>query len=193
MFLEQLDDAVWYLCPGLILDWQHSGNHCHQLNTAALAARCLPLTLVSFSPCICKPCFGMCADKEVAYKGAEVNDVQLAWASTIHKAQGSECPVVVLVLSPQHRPLLTRRLLYTGVFSTLSRLACLLCCCLVLRPLVSSHHIKGLCSRDGSDTATVNFSLSLCHHYWVCYLQHADSGSTSKINATGTPNPFRGC
>jgi len=38
----------------------------------------------------------------------------LAWASTVHKAQGSECPVVVLVLSPNHRPLLTRRLLYTG-------------------------------------------------------------------------------
>ena len=54
------------------------------------------------------------ADKEVAYRGVELNEIQLAWTSTVHKAQGSECPVVVLVLSPNHRPLLTRRLLYTG-------------------------------------------------------------------------------
>ncbi|KAA6424284.1 MAG: hypothetical protein FRX49_05496, partial [Trebouxia sp. A1-2] len=53
--------------------------------------------------------------KEVAYRGVELNEVQLAWASTVHKAQGSECPVVVLVLSPNHRPLLTRRLLYTAL------------------------------------------------------------------------------
>lgn len=58
-----------------------------------------------------------CADKEVAYKGAELNDVQLAWASTVHKAQGSECPVVVLVMAPHHRALLSRRLLYTGLFT----------------------------------------------------------------------------
>ncbi|KAL3161913.1 hypothetical protein ABBQ38_008998 [Trebouxia sp. C0009 RCD-2024] len=54
-------------------------------------------------------------DKEVAYKGAELNDVQLAWASTVHKAQGSECPVVVLVMAPHHRALLSRRLLYTAL------------------------------------------------------------------------------
>lgn len=54
-------------------------------------------------------------DKEVAYRGVELNEIQLAWASTVHKAQGSECPVVVLVLSPNHRPLLTRRLLYTAL------------------------------------------------------------------------------
>ena len=48
------------------------------------------------------------------YTGIEINEVQLAWASTVHKAQGSECPVVVLVLASHHRPLLTRRLLYTG-------------------------------------------------------------------------------
>ena len=58
------------------------------------------------------------ADKEVAYKGAELNDVQLAWASTVHKAQGSECPVVVLVMAPHHRALLSRRLLYTGLLTS---------------------------------------------------------------------------
>ena len=66
-----------------------------------MAAMCLML-------CVCT------ADKEVTYTGIEINEVQLAWASTVHKAQGSECPVVVLVLASHHRPLLTRRLLYTG-------------------------------------------------------------------------------
>ena len=54
-------------------------------------------------------------DKEVVYVGAELNELQLAWATTVHKSQGSECPVVVLALAPNHRPLLTRRLLYTGL------------------------------------------------------------------------------
>ena len=37
------------------------------------------------------------------------------WTTTVHKAQGSESRAVVVVLSPAHKPLLTRRLLYTGV------------------------------------------------------------------------------
>ncbi len=39
----------------------------------------------------------------------------LAYATTIHKAQGSEYPAVVIPLSTQHYPMLTRKLLYTGV------------------------------------------------------------------------------
>lgn len=57
---------------------------------------------------------GAVVEREVAYRGGEIGELQLAWASTVHKAQGSECPVVILALSPMHRPLLTRRLLYTG-------------------------------------------------------------------------------
>ena len=47
--------------------------------------------------------------------GAELWEIELAWATTVHKAQGSESKAVIVVLSPQHRPLLTRRLFYTGV------------------------------------------------------------------------------
>ena len=46
--------------------------------------------------------------------GAELWEIELAWATTVHKAQGSESKAVIVVLSPQHRPLLTRRLFYTG-------------------------------------------------------------------------------
>lgn len=41
--------------------------------------------------------------------------MELAYAVTVHKAQGGEAKRVVLALSPQHGRLLTRRLLYTGL------------------------------------------------------------------------------
>src|SRR5438477_6660414 len=39
----------------------------------------------------------------------------LAYATTIHKSQGSEYPAVVIPLSIQHYPMLQRNLVYTGV------------------------------------------------------------------------------
>jgi len=39
----------------------------------------------------------------------------LAYATTIHKSQGSEYPAVVIPLSTQHYPMLQRNLVYTGV------------------------------------------------------------------------------
>jgi exodeoxyribonuclease V alpha subunit len=41
--------------------------------------------------------------------------VVLAYATTIHKSQGSEYPAVVIPLSTQHYPMLQRNLVYTGV------------------------------------------------------------------------------
>lgn len=52
--------------------------------------------------------------RRVQYVGAGLWELELAWATTVHKAQGSEARAVVLALAPSHRPLLTRRLLYTG-------------------------------------------------------------------------------
>jgi exodeoxyribonuclease V alpha subunit len=39
----------------------------------------------------------------------------LAYATTIHKSQGSEYPAVVIPLTTQQYPMLRRNLLYTGV------------------------------------------------------------------------------
>ena len=39
----------------------------------------------------------------------------LAYATTIHKSQGSEYPAVVIPLTTQHYTMLARNLLYTGV------------------------------------------------------------------------------
>ena len=39
----------------------------------------------------------------------------LAYATTIHEAQGSEYPAVVIPLTTQHYAMLARNLLYTGI------------------------------------------------------------------------------
>ncbi len=53
--------------------------------------------------------------RAVSYGFGELDELVLAYATTIHKAQGSEYPAVVIPLSTQHYPMLTRKLLYTGV------------------------------------------------------------------------------
>lgn len=45
----------------------------------------------------------------------ELDELVLAYATTIHKAQGLEYPVVVIPLTTQHYAMLARNLLYTGV------------------------------------------------------------------------------
>ena len=53
--------------------------------------------------------------REVIYGFGELDELALAYATTIHKAQGSEYPAVVIPLSTQHYPMLARNLLYTGL------------------------------------------------------------------------------
>jgi exodeoxyribonuclease V alpha subunit len=53
--------------------------------------------------------------REVSYGFGELDELVLAYATTIHKAQGSEYPAVVIPLSTQHSAMLARNLLYTGL------------------------------------------------------------------------------
>lgn len=53
--------------------------------------------------------------REVAYEPGELDELQLAYAITIHKSQGSEFPMVVIPVGLQHYPMLQRNLLYTGI------------------------------------------------------------------------------
>jgi exodeoxyribonuclease V alpha subunit len=51
----------------------------------------------------------------VAYEPHELDELALAYACTIHRAQGSEYPCVVMPLVAQHYLLLRRTLLYTAI------------------------------------------------------------------------------
>ncbi|WP_264996364.1 SF1B family DNA helicase RecD2, partial [Kozakia baliensis] len=53
--------------------------------------------------------------REVVYGLGELDELVLAYATTIHKSQGSEYPAVVIPLVTQHYAMLARNLLYTGV------------------------------------------------------------------------------
>ncbi|MCQ8181036.1 ATP-dependent RecD-like DNA helicase [Methylomonas sp. LW13] len=54
-------------------------------------------------------------DREVDYEFSDLDEITLAYASSVHKSQGSEYPVVVIPMAMQHFMLLERNLLYTGV------------------------------------------------------------------------------
>lgn len=55
-------------------------------------------------------------DKQmVVYRRADLEDISLAYAITVHKSQGSEYAVVLLISSFEHRFMLTKELLYTAV------------------------------------------------------------------------------
>jgi exodeoxyribonuclease V alpha subunit len=54
-------------------------------------------------------------DRQVSYDSADLNEITLAWAITIHKSQGSEYPVVLMPLFMQHYLMLSRNLVYTGL------------------------------------------------------------------------------
>jgi exodeoxyribonuclease V alpha subunit len=53
--------------------------------------------------------------KRAAYEPGELDELQLAYAITIHKSQGSEFPCIIIPLSMAHFVMLQRSLIYTGV------------------------------------------------------------------------------
>jgi len=53
--------------------------------------------------------------REVTYKKDELKQLDLAYALTIHRSQGSEVPAVILALHDTHHIMLERQLIYTGV------------------------------------------------------------------------------
>ena len=55
------------------------------------------------------------ADRLVEYEPGELDELQLAYALSIHKSQGSEFPCVILPVSTQHYVLLERSLIYTAI------------------------------------------------------------------------------
>jgi exodeoxyribonuclease V alpha subunit len=62
--------------------------------------------------------------RTVAFDWSEADELALAYAVSVHKAQGSEIPVVVMPIVTQHYMMLQRNLLYTAI--TRARKLCVL-------------------------------------------------------------------
>ncbi len=54
-------------------------------------------------------------ERPVVYTYDQLDQISLAYSATVHKSQGSEYPVVILLLLPQHYLLLQRNVIYTAV------------------------------------------------------------------------------
>jgi exodeoxyribonuclease V alpha subunit len=54
-------------------------------------------------------------DKSVEYESDELDEIALAYATSVHKSQGSEYPVVIIPLHTAHYLMLHRSILYTAV------------------------------------------------------------------------------
>jgi exodeoxyribonuclease V alpha subunit len=54
-------------------------------------------------------------DRQIVYDFSELDELVHAYACSIHKAQGSEYPAVVILITTQHFKLLQRNLLYTAL------------------------------------------------------------------------------
>ena len=60
----------------------------------------------------------------MAFDWSEADQLSLAYVISVHKAQGSEFPVVVMPIVTQHYTMLQRNLLYTAI--TRARKLCVL-------------------------------------------------------------------
>jgi exodeoxyribonuclease V alpha subunit len=67
---------------------------------------------------------GAAGPSEVEYERQDIDQLVLAYAVSVHKAQGSEFPAVVMPLTTRHHILLQRNLVYTAI--TRARLLCVL-------------------------------------------------------------------
>lgn len=82
--------------------------------------------------------------KQVVYEGDEKNEIQLAYAMTVHKSQGSEYERVVIALMPEQRIMLQRNLLYTAI-TRARKNACIVGTQSAVERAVKTHHIAGRC------------------------------------------------
>ena len=54
-------------------------------------------------------------NKLIEYSFDELDELQTAYAITVHKAQGAEYPAIVIPITTQHFPMLQKKLLYTAI------------------------------------------------------------------------------
>ena len=64
--------------------------------------------------------------KEVIYSPYDMEKLELAYAITIHKSQGSEYRAVIIPISANHYNMLTRKLIYTAAVTRGKEIVCLI-------------------------------------------------------------------
>ena len=79
-------------------------------------------------------------DREATYESGDLEDLEPAYCLSVHKAQGSEFPVVVMPVTPGPPMLLTRNLLYTALTRAKS-LVVLVGTENVIRRMVENDHV----------------------------------------------------
>ena len=79
-------------------------------------------------------------DREAVYESGDLEDLEPAYCLSVHKAQGSEFPVIVMPVTPGPPMLLTRNLLYTALTRARS-LVVLVGTEAVIRRMVENDHV----------------------------------------------------
>ena len=79
-------------------------------------------------------------DREATYESGDLEDLEPAYCLSVHKAQGSEFPVIVMPVTPGPPMLLTRNLLYTALTRAKS-LVVLVGMESVIRRMVENDHV----------------------------------------------------
>ena len=85
--------------------------------------------------------------REATYSKEEIEEIDLAYAVTIHKAQGSEYPAIIIPILDTPRQLLSRNLLYTGITRATK--------CVML--MGSSEKIREMVANDGERKRYTDF------------------------------------
>ncbi len=73
------------------------------------------ITQVDSEDMTCEVCFSGGEERIICFEKADLSDLTLAYAITIHKSQGSEFQVVIIPVLGQHFNMLFRNLIYTGL------------------------------------------------------------------------------
>ena len=89
--------------------------------------------------------------REATYARDEIEELELAYAITIHKSQGSEYPAIVIPILDTPRMLLTRNLFYTAITRATD-------CVMILG---SSEKIKEMVSNDSDRRRYTDFTQRL--------------------------------
>lgn len=84
----------------------------------------------------------------IPYTKDDLNQLELAYAFTVHKSQGSQYPCVVMILPQKRTPFLKRNLLYTGITRASKYVA-------IISPTVTIDYMIQNCKTDDRYTTLV--------------------------------------